>query len=170
MKRWMVGVSTVIAAGLIAALPGRADAQLTAQVQLYFEWGDGGWRSYEPAYRYGREREVVYYEYRAPRPIRVPPGHMPPPGYCRLWYPGVPPGHQPPPAPCGRVFRAYAHDGAVIVGAPAYEDVYGVRYEDRRYYDDRRYGDDRRYYDRGRGNGRVKFKAPKKAKKRGRGW
>jgi hypothetical protein len=36
----------------------------------------------------------------AARVLRVPKGHYPPPGECRLWYPGRPPGHQPPPAKC----------------------------------------------------------------------
>ena len=31
----------------------------------------------------------------------VPPGHMPPPGQCRVWYPDRPPGQQPPPSSCG---------------------------------------------------------------------
>ena len=30
----------------------------------------------------------------------IPPGHLPPPGECRVWYPGVPPGQQPPPFKC----------------------------------------------------------------------
>lgn len=30
----------------------------------------------------------------------IPPGHMPPPGSCRIWYPGTPPGQQPPPGDC----------------------------------------------------------------------
>ena len=38
-----------------------------------------------------------------PRHIHVPPGHYPPKGYCRLWYPGRPPGHQPPPMACHQV-------------------------------------------------------------------
>jgi hypothetical protein len=38
-----------------------------------------------------------------PRRIHVPPGHYPPRGYCRLWYPGQPPGHQPRPVACRRV-------------------------------------------------------------------
>jgi hypothetical protein len=36
----------------------------------------------------------------APRRVHVPPGHYPPPGYCRVWQPGRPPGHQPKPFPC----------------------------------------------------------------------
>jgi hypothetical protein len=37
-----------------------------------------------------------YYGY--PQPI--PSGHLPPPGECRDWYPGVPAGQQPPPYRC----------------------------------------------------------------------
>lgn len=36
-------------------------------------------------------------------PVKVPPGHMPPPGECRIWFPDRPPGHQPPPGPCHRL-------------------------------------------------------------------
>ena len=32
--------------------------------------------------------------------LGIPPGHLPPPGECRIWHPGHPPGHQPPPGPC----------------------------------------------------------------------
>lgn len=31
---------------------------------------------------------------------RVPPGHLPPAGMCRVWIEGVPPGHQPKPTSC----------------------------------------------------------------------
>lgn len=33
-------------------------------------------------------------------PFFVPPGHLPPPGQCRVWFPGRPPGQQPPPGNC----------------------------------------------------------------------
>ncbi|HKY64016.1 MAG TPA: hypothetical protein VJR29_11400 [bacterium] len=39
----------------------------------------------------------------APRHIQIPPGHYPPPGECRLWYPDRPAGQQPPPVPCGQL-------------------------------------------------------------------
>jgi hypothetical protein len=32
--------------------------------------------------------------------IRIPPGHSPPPGACRVWFLDRPPGHQPPPGSC----------------------------------------------------------------------
>jgi hypothetical protein len=44
----------------------------------------------------------------------IPPGHMPPPGACRIWYPDRPPGHQPPPGPC-EVLYWQVQPGAVLV-------------------------------------------------------
>jgi hypothetical protein len=38
-----------------------------------------------------------HYKSRLPK---IPPGHMPPPGKCRIWLPGEPPGGQPPPGDC----------------------------------------------------------------------
>lgn len=32
--------------------------------------------------------------------LKIPEGHMPPPGKCRIWYPERPPGQQPPPGDC----------------------------------------------------------------------
>jgi len=51
------------------------------------------------------------------RGFKIPPGHMPAPGMCRVWYQGVPPGHQPPAVPC-RALRGYRFVGAVVVEGP----------------------------------------------------
>ncbi|WP_146198593.1 hypothetical protein [Rhodohalobacter mucosus] len=46
--------------------------------------------------------------------FRVPPGHMPRRGECRIWYVHRPPGHQPPPGSC-RVLRRYVPHNAVLI-------------------------------------------------------
>ena len=46
--------------------------------------------------------------------VRIPPGHMPPPGSCRIWFPDRPPGQQPPPGPCGAL-RWQVPPGALLV-------------------------------------------------------
>lgn len=48
--------------------------------------------------------------------IKVPPGHLPPPGMCRLWYYDRPPGHQPRPVSCRRIGRRIPYGAAVIRG------------------------------------------------------
>ena len=45
----------------------------------------------------------------------IPPGHLPSPGQCRVWFAGRPPGHQPPPAPCHELAGALPA-GAILVG------------------------------------------------------
>lgn len=49
-------------------------------------------------------------------PDKVPPGHMPPPGMCRVWVDGVPPGRQPPPTDCATARRQAGYDARVIYG------------------------------------------------------
>jgi hypothetical protein len=46
--------------------------------------------------------------------FRVPPGHVPPPGACRIWFPGRPPGHQPKPGSC-RVLSRQVPRGAYLI-------------------------------------------------------
>lgn len=36
---------------------------------------------------------------------KIPRGHWPPPGLCRIWFPGYPPGQQPPPGNCAELSR-----------------------------------------------------------------
>jgi hypothetical protein len=37
--------------------------------------------------------------------LKIPPGHLPPPGQCRIWIPGRPPGHQPRAGRCASLKR-----------------------------------------------------------------
>ncbi|WP_460152348.1 tetratricopeptide repeat protein [Pseudomonas sp. S2_B07] len=46
--------------------------------------------------------------------LEIPRGHMPPPGKCRIWFPGRPPGHQPPPGKCKKL-RDRVPSGAYLV-------------------------------------------------------
>jgi len=50
-------------------------------------------RTAEPAIVVSDSRE-------AHKALGIPPGHLPPPGQCRVWYPGRPPGRQPRPQSC----------------------------------------------------------------------
>lgn len=51
---------------------------------------------------------------RAPVQIEIPPGQMPAPGACRIWFPGRPPGQQPPPGDCGTL-RLQVPPGAILL-------------------------------------------------------
>lgn len=99
---------------------------------------------------------------------RIPPGHLPAPGECRVWIDGVPPGRQPAPTSCSRArYDAQRWGGRVIYGS---DYAYGKgkskgKYKKQRRDDDRWYGrrdrdddrwDDRRDRDRdGRYDGRY---------------
>lgn len=50
--------------------------------------------------------------------LGIPPGHLPPPGQCRVWMPGQPPGHQPRARSCHRIERD-APRGSWILYRPA---------------------------------------------------
>lgn len=54
---------------------------------------------------------------------RVPPGHMPPRGMCRVWIDGVPPGRQPRATDCSTAQREayrYGSRARVIYGGDSY--------------------------------------------------
>jgi hypothetical protein len=48
---------------------------------------------------------------------RVPPGHRPPAGMCRVWIDGVPPGHQPAPTDCATAYATRPANARVIYGS-----------------------------------------------------
>jgi len=49
--------------------------------------------------------------------LKIPPGHYPPPGQCRVWLPDRPPGRQPPSASC-RAARGPIPPGAWVIYRP----------------------------------------------------
>lgn len=53
---------------------------------------------------------------RAHKSVKIPPGHMPPPGKCRIWYPELPPGQQPPPGECRELERRVPPDAILVYG------------------------------------------------------
>lgn len=57
-------------------------------------------------------------------PDRIPPGHMPAPGMCRVWVDGVPPGRQSPQTDCATARRTAQRNGGRV--------VYGGDRDDRR--------------------------------------
>src|SRR5919106_2810474 len=84
------------------------------------DWKDEDWED--------DGRGSYFYEHGYTR-LNIPPGHYPPPGECRLWYPDRPPGHQPPPGRCSP-----GPPGAWVVRHP-YDlpgHVYVTVYEPRR--------------------------------------
>lgn len=157
-------------------------AEGVAQVRVSVAWNDllaGGPYVYAElgtrgAYVVGSFGHPSH-RYRTPRPrkpvhvrrgVRIPPGHLPGPGQCRVWYPNRPPGHQPPPFRCSDRYHGPAGPGWGYDRGPAYgpghrgeprvypRPEYGPEYGPRvgyrgepRYdiprYEDDRYGGDR---------------------------
>ena len=68
-----------------------------------------------------------------PAHLGIPPGHLPPAGQCRVWFPGRPPGHQPAPGACSELAEL-APPGAWLVYRPRADrkhvevSVYGERH------------------------------------------
>ncbi|MDH5642688.1 MAG: hypothetical protein OEY63_00695, partial [Gemmatimonadota bacterium] len=64
--------------------------------------------------------------------LGVPPGHLPPPGQCRVWVPGTPPGRQARPRTCSQIENS-APPGSMILYRPGRERrIVRVRYMDER--------------------------------------
>ena len=74
-----------------------------------------------------------YFERHGHTRLKIPKGHYPPPGECRVWYPNRPPGHQPPPVSCARA-RAEVPRGAWVISHPGDdpEHVHVAVYDERR--------------------------------------
>ena len=66
------------------------------------------------------DHPVVVHESRPVHPahIGIPPGHLPPPGQCRVWIPGRPPGQQRSPGNCS-LLENEVPPGAWLVYRPS---------------------------------------------------
>jgi len=112
MKKFKLAVLTGIVAGAVA-LPGAV------------AWADD--------HGHGHDRD------RGHASFHMPPGHLPPAGQCRIWFPDRPPGHQPPPGACRTLSRRVPR-GAYLIGYGRrwdYDDLGDYRYG-RRVFDGRR--------------------------------
>lgn len=83
--------------------------------------------------RRSRDVVVVGRDSRAPRSIgKIPPGHFPPPGQCRIWFPGRPPGHQPPPQSCGKLRGRVPRGAFILYNGGAWDSEYDWYRRERR--------------------------------------
>ena len=78
---------------------------------------------YSVGYRSGEGGEPSSGEGFESRALHIPPGHLPPPGSCRIWIPGVPPGQQSPPGDCERL-ASRVPTGAWLLTRPRDEPTY----------------------------------------------
>ncbi|HEX2078086.1 MAG TPA: hypothetical protein VHG08_10260 [Longimicrobium sp.] len=69
--------------------------------------------------------------YRA-RSLGVPRGHYPPPGECRVWYPGREPGQQPPPAKCDRLAGRVPYGAFILYNGQEWDTRYDWPEHERR--------------------------------------
>lgn len=87
-------------------------------------WGrdreDERWERYDDRYRYGNDDPRSYFRRHGYTRLNIPKGHYPPPGECRIWYPGRPAGHQPPPGNCDRLYSSVP-PGAWMIHRPDWD-------------------------------------------------
>jgi len=95
-------IMTVVLAGVVVA-----PAWAQSAADRYQDRNEGG--------RYSAEAQGI------------PPGHLPPPGQCRVWYDGRPPGHQPQATSCQAAEQVARRDRAarVIYGGDRRGDGWG---------------------------------------------
>ncbi|HEX6316587.1 MAG TPA: hypothetical protein VFZ73_17065 [Gemmatimonadaceae bacterium] len=129
MWRWIVGLSVV---GTMGCASGGVFGGREPDVVIV---GDDRYPDDDYPERRGRGRGRGGDDgfYRGYRTIRVPRGHYPPPGACRVWYAGRPPGRQPRPVSCERLYGRVPYGAFILYRGNAWDADYDwMRYE-RRY-------------------------------------
>ena len=81
----------------------------------------------------GRGRDDRDDSYRGYRSLRVPPGHYPPRGACRVWYEGRPPGRQPRATNCDRLYGRVPYGAFILYNGNAWDTDYDWVRHERRY-------------------------------------
>lgn len=129
MRRSIVGLAVL---GLMGCSTGRYPVVIGPRQPDVVVVGDDG-RDYPD--RRGRGRGNRDDDYRGYRSLRVPPGHYPPRGACRVWYEGRPPGRQPRATRCDNLYGRVPYGAFILYNGSAWDTDYDwVRYE-RRYRD-----------------------------------
>lgn len=120
MRRGIVGIAVL---GLMGCASGGYPVVIGEPRPDVVVVGDDGY------YDYGRGKKGGKKGYRS---LRVPRGHYPPPGACRVWYVGRPPGHQPPPMRCERLYGRVPPGAFILYNDSAWDGDYDWdRYERR---------------------------------------
>src|SRR5688572_28444011 len=128
MSRSLVGIANL---GLIGCSTGRYPVVIGPREPDVVVVGDDR-RDYPDRNRGrgrggGRGRDDAYRGYRS---LRVPPGHHPPRGACRVWYEGRPPGRQPRATSCGRLYGRVPYSAFILYSGNAWDGNYDwYRYE-----------------------------------------
>ncbi len=126
MRRGILGVAVL---GLMGCASGGVFGR---QPDVVIVGDERGYPDDEYPDRRGRGRDRGDDRYRGYRTIRVPRGHYPPPGACRVWYAGRPPGHQPRPVRCDRLYGRVPPGAFILYNDNAWDADYAWdRYERR---------------------------------------
>jgi hypothetical protein len=97
----LVALLSVSALASAAGVSGTANVDLKGG-DLSITFGDGGSSAGSAPQSSGQPR--------------IPAGHMPPRGKCRIWYHDRGPGQQPPPGECGRLRKKVPRGASLIQG------------------------------------------------------
>ena len=82
--------------------------------------------------RSGERGQGGYFREKGYANQRIPNGHLPPPGECRIWYPDRPAGQQPPPFKCGQGRRQVEPGGWLMSPGRQPQEVEVAVYDQRR--------------------------------------